>query len=715
MRRLFLFALILWISLPQLHEGSPVYASSDSYEPGDMEMLDDNHILVHGNCFEIQWVFDRYTVELGETYPILTHTEDDLTYSFTVLSAEDRMIGGLEQYALEKLREFDKSVDKEEILVAEPSDWPEFKGWISMNFYAIFKDEGGQIKMAAIPVLTDTRHTVIFLIEAEGNEDRIPDAMLTEDIEIRSTMGEALPLQTDTDEAKELGNYAFQKGQRCIADSNEYPEDYTIGLAWYQIAAKLNQAEAQFELGNIEYQNGLKNPEHYEEALSWFRKSANNGNTEAQYYLGLMFLEGKGGDVDYSKAAKWFKKAAKKGNKNAQYWMGYICENGLGSDVNAEEALKWYQKAADQGDQDAAAAMERLSTSTAMAAQDPEDSDLKPVLINDEFDHVPGNKNVKRSEIQRIVILDTLQNVPEDAWDMSEDHNGSVMGWVSNGVLKIAGEGGVYAPENASRLFAFYTNAQSMHFADHFHTEDTNDMDYMFFKCQSMLNLDLTGFDTSNVTTMQCMFAECIALKNLDLSGWKTKKLENLFQMFAACISLESLDLSSFDTRNLHNGSRMFRECTNLQTIYVGDDFVFWGSTDNSIYSSLNNKEEFFLHCPARVMTPDGKAYSQYEWLQSAAALNGLRRGSAGLAAAALQRFLIEMGFLKDTADGQFGVNTEKALMSFQEAAGLTKTGELDYDTLKALHKMLSNVRLKLYYAQKAALMTKLEMEDSGA
>ena len=63
-----------------------------------------------------------------------------------------------------KLREFDKSVDKEEILVAEPSDWPEFKGWISMNFYAIFKDEGGQIKMAAIPVLTDTRHTVIFLM-----------------------------------------------------------------------------------------------------------------------------------------------------------------------------------------------------------------------------------------------------------------------------------------------------------------------------------------------------------------------------------------------------------------------------------------------------------------------------------------------------------------------------------------------------------------------
>ena len=44
-------------------------------------------------------------------------------------------------------------------------------------------------------------------------------------------------------------------------------------------------------------------------------------------------------------------------------------------------------------------------------------------------------------------------------------------------------------------------------------------MNNMFYNCQSLTSLDLSGWDTSNVTDMDWMFADCKNLKTIRMKG----------------------------------------------------------------------------------------------------------------------------------------------------------------------------------------------------
>lgn len=63
-----------------------------------------------------------------------------------------------------------------------------------------------------------------------------------------------------------------------------------------------------------------------------------------------------------------------------------------------------------------------------------------------------------------------------------------------------------------------------------------------------------------------------------------------------------------------------------------------------------------------------------------------LKRGSKSEAVTTLQNRLIELKYLKGTADGSFGPATETAVMLFQQASGMNPSGIADEDTLKALY-----------------------------
>ena len=66
---------------------------------------------------------------------------------------------------------------------------------------------------------------------------------------------------------------------------------------------------------------------------------------------------------------------------------------------------------------------------------------------------------------------------------------------------------------------------------------------------------------------------------------------------------------------------------------------------------------------------------------------SGVRYGDKGAQVAAMQRRLIELGYLKDTADGDYGPKTARAVAAFQQASGLTVNGNLaDAATLAALN-----------------------------
>ena len=112
-------------------------------------------------------------------------------------------------------------------------------------------------------------------------------------------------------------------------------------------------------------------------------------------------------------------------------------------------------------------------------------------------------------------------------------------------------------------------------------------MSDMFYYCESLTNLDLSGFNTSNVISMDSMFSYCSSLTNLDLSGFNTSNIISMGGMFIYCSSLTSLDLSSFNTSKVTDMGFMFYNCRALTNLNL--------SSFNT--SNVTNMREMFCFC----------------------------------------------------------------------------------------------------------------------
>lgn len=143
-----------------------------------------------------------------------------------------------------------------------------------------------------------------------------------------------------------------------------------------------------------------------------------------------------------------------------------------------------------------------------------------------------------------------------------------------------------------------------------FKTEKVKNMRYMFSYCNKLKKLNLSNFNTANVTNMTCMFINCKELSSLDISNFNTAKVKDMSSMFKNCQVLSSLDLSNFNTTKVTDMSGMFSGCSMLQTIYVSDDFVVTGITNDSY------KKDLFTGCealPAYVDTNTSSDYANYK------------------------------------------------------------------------------------------------------
>ena len=187
-------------------------------------------------------------------------------------------------------------------------------------------------------------------------------------------------------------------------------------------------------------------------------------------------------------------------------------------------------------------------------------------------DYVFGRK-MDRKQIATIYFRNKKENIGEDAWDVSEQQNGSVMAWIkwefTGASLYIAANGPVTANRNCSCLFYGYKNLLNIFHLRFLQTDRTENMHHMFEKCSSLITLDLSSFDTSWVEDMGYMFAECENLKTLDLGHFDTSHVTSLDALFCNCKSLENLDLSSFDTRKTEIMGRMFSGCDSLKTLDI--------------------------------------------------------------------------------------------------------------------------------------------------
>jgi len=91
----------------------------------------------------------------------------------------------------------------------------------------------------------------------------------------------------------------------------------------------------------------------------------------------------------------------------------------------------------------------------------------------------------------------------------------------------------------------------------------------MFLKCDHILSIDLSNFNSSEITDTSLMFINCFSLEEINFGDFKTTKVANMEGMFECCANLKSLDLSSFDTSNVENMNSMFTVCASLKELNV--------------------------------------------------------------------------------------------------------------------------------------------------
>ena len=184
-----------------------------------------------------------------------------------------------------------------------------------------------------------------------------------------------------------------------------------------------------------------------------------------------------------------------------------------------------------------------------------------------------GSKLLRKEVCKIDFVKMNLASIPSGAWDVSEDQDRTIWAWKRETpegyTLYIGSEKGVYANKDCDYLFCDYLNVKKINFNNLFDTSHVTNMYGMFSECESLEELDVSGFDTGSVEDMGYMFGGCKNLKNLDVSGFNTSSAEDMGAMFTDCENLKSLDVSGFDTGSVKNMRAMFGSCKNLKSLDV--------------------------------------------------------------------------------------------------------------------------------------------------
>ncbi|MGN0299067.1 MAG: BspA family leucine-rich repeat surface protein [Lachnospiraceae bacterium] len=191
-------------------------------------------------------------------------------------------------------------------------------------------------------------------------------------------------------------------------------------------------------------------------------------------------------------------------------------------------------------------------------------------LSDDKSSYTILGSDIKRSFVKKIEFRDSFVGMAEDAWDVSEAKNGTVVAWLEKQTLVIAGAGGpVIGNTVCESLFAGYSNVEKIEFNECFDTSQVINMKCMFDGCGKLNTLDVTGLNTSQVTDMSWMFCGCANLIHLNVSSFDTNQVTNMSWMFCGCSSLINLDASNFDTSRVRDMSYMFKGCRKLTELEI--------------------------------------------------------------------------------------------------------------------------------------------------
>jgi surface protein len=144
-------------------------------------------------------------------------------------------------------------------------------------------------------------------------------------------------------------------------------------------------------------------------------------------------------------------------------------------------------------------------------------------------------------------------------------------------------------------------------------------MKCVFDDCRSLLELNVSTWNTSNVKYMDAVFSDLLLVKNLDVSKWDTSNVVSMAYMFDGYdfgSSLKSIDLSSWDTSKLEDISEMFLNINleklnitgwNLSNIDVKDNvFKYADKLNYVICSNIETLNVLADLLPSRTSTSMG-------------------------------------------------------------------------------------------------------------
>ncbi len=147
---------------------------------------------------------------------------------------------------------------------------------------------------------------------------------------------------------------AALKGSDCamvnLGNIHEAKEEYEAAWYWYLQAARVGNAKAIFNVGNMLH-HGWGIEKDYDAAYNIFKKLYDsNSNISACFYLGYYAENGLVGPVDYDSAVRYYKEGAFLDEMYCCTNLGRMYALGIGCMVNSARAFVLYERAAELGD-----------------------------------------------------------------------------------------------------------------------------------------------------------------------------------------------------------------------------------------------------------------------------------------------------------------------------------------------------------------------------
>lgn len=104
-------------------------------------------------------------------------------------------------------------------------------------------------------------------------------------------------------------------------------------------------------------------------------------------------------------------------------------------------------------------------------------------------------------------------------------------------------------------------------------THNVIDFSDMFYNCDSLIDLNVDGFDTSNAEDFNGMFHGCNKLTQLNVKHFNANSVLHMSYLFSGCRRLQVIDLEGWDFSQVSDANEMFGNCRKLEKIIANFNF----------------------------------------------------------------------------------------------------------------------------------------------